>query len=505
MYADSNLNDDPASSSREIIEEATRVGFSSRFLLAEGVGKCPIPIFVIDERHRVTAWNQALAQLTGLDEATMLGSRDHWRAFYPSPRPTLADLVVDGTVETEVERCYHGKYHRSPLLDGGIEVSDFFPGIGGDGRWLFFTAAPLRDPAGRVVGAIETLQDVTSRRRAEAALKESQSFLHQIVDGSSVPTFVIDREHRVTHWNRACEAMTGIAADAIVGSCEQWRAFYPEQRPVMADLILDCALDRDVDRFYHGKFRGSRLIDGAFEAEDFFPQFGDGGRWLFFTAAPLADAAGEFIGAIETLQDITEQKRAEEALRESELNYRLLSITDALTGLFNPRHFRAQIEAEAGRAERYRRPLSVLLLDLDDFKKINDTYGHVEGDRALEAAAAAMRSCLRKNDSAYRYGGEEFAVLLPETPLDAACRFADRLRAAIAQAVVVTPRNVRLGITASIGAAEFAPPESVETLLRRADDGVYAAKRAGKNCVSASVWLPPAPVSPPVATAETAR
>jgi signal transduction histidine kinase len=144
----------------------------------------------------------------------------------------------------------------------------------------------------------------------------SAELLAQILDGDPVPTFVINADHVVTHWNRACEAIIGSPAAAMVGTRNQWRAFYPSERPVMADLIIDGALEQSVAAYYSGKYRRSQLIDGAFEAEDYFPAFQNGGRWLFFTAAPLRDASGKVVGAIETLQDITERKQAEGELRE---------------------------------------------------------------------------------------------------------------------------------------------------------------------------------------------
>ena len=114
----------------------------------------------------------------------------------------------------------------------------------------------------------------------------------QLVAGNPVPTIVIDANHRVTHWNRACAVLTGVSAEEMIGSMEQWRAFYPTSRPIFADLIIDGALDGEVAQFYQGKYRRSALIDGAYEAEDFFPNFGENGRWLYFTAAPVRDAEG---------------------------------------------------------------------------------------------------------------------------------------------------------------------------------------------------------------------
>jgi diguanylate cyclase (GGDEF)-like protein len=252
----------------------------------------------------------------------------------------------------------------------------------------------------------------------------------------------------------------------------------------MADLILRGALEQDVDRFYHGKFRPSTLVRGAFEAEDFFPHFGESGRWLFFTAAPLRDTAGKFIGAIETLQDITEQKRAEQALKESEQRYRTLSITDGLTSLYNSRHFYEQLGHEIERANRYQRPLSLLLLDADNFKQINDTYGHVEGDRVLQILAQVIKSCLRSADSAYRYGGEEFTAILPETGIQSAELLAERLREAFAATPLKLSSGATIHSTVSIGVTQYVSPENIQRFVRRADDGVYQAKRRGKNCVT---------------------
>ncbi len=468
----------------DLLKHVSEPGNSTGIRLTECVERCPIPIFVLDHEHSIVHWNKALETISGIPANKMLGSHDQWRAFYPSQRPTLADLILDGALGSDIEHYYQNKFQKSPLIDGAFEAEDFFPEIGENGRWLFFTAAPLKDSTGQLVGVIETLQDVTTRRRAESALQESRSFLAQIVDGSSVPSFVIDDEHRVTHWNRACEMLTGVAARDMIGTREQWRAFYKSERPVMADLILSGALEQDVDRFYHGKFRPSTLVRGAFEVEDFFPHFGESGRWLFFTAAPLRNAGGKFIGAIETLQDITEQKRAEQALKESEQRYRTLSITDGLTTLYNSRHFYEQLGHEIERANRYQRPLSLLLLDADNFKQLNDTHGHVEGDRVLQTLAQVIKSCLRSADSAYRYGGEEFTAILPETSIQAAELLAERLREAFAATPLKLSSGATIHSTVSIGVTQYVSPENIQRLVRRADDGVYQAKRRGKNCVA---------------------
>lgn len=443
----------------------------------------PVATFVINAQHRVTHWNRACALLTGVPPEKMIGTNEQWRAFYPEARPILADLIVDGALESAVDQFYGGKYQRSALIEGAVEAEDFFPTFGRGGRWLYFTAVAIRDEAGEIVGAIETLQDFTERRLAEAALRDSEAYLSQIVEGSSVATLVINAEHRLTHWNHACELLTGTLACDVLGTTNQWQAFYPTQRPTMADLILDGANESTVDLFYHGRFRPSLLAHGGYEAEDFFPNLGEGGRWLFFTAAPLHNAAGAVVGAIETLQDVSERRRAEEALRESEERYRRLSLTDSLTGLYNSRYLQDRLKSELQRATRYRRPLSLLVLDCDHFKRINDQFGHLEGDKVLQSLAAVIGHCLRRTDSAFRYGGEEFIVLLPEANGEAAWALAERLRNGFADAQVISADGQVIRCTVSIGVVEFAAGDNQNSLIRRADDACYKAKQRGRNCV----------------------
>ena len=451
--------------------------------LTQLVESNPVATIIIDAQHKVIYWNRACEVLTGVAATEVLGGSEQWRAFYDFARPLLADLVVDGAPDATIETYYPGRFRHSALVEHGFEAEDFFPAFGSSGLWLFFTAAPIRNAAGEVIGAIETLQDVTERKRAEAALRNSEAHLAQIVDGSSVATLVIDAEHRITHWNRACEVTTGTLAKDVIGTRDQWKAFYASSRPIMADLVLDAASEREVDRLYHGRYRPSRMIPGGYEAEDFFPHFGEHGRWLYFTAAPLRNADGEVIGAIETLQDVTERRRAEEALRESEERYRNLSQTDSLTGLYNSRYLHERLPAEIERAERYGRPLSLLVLDCDNFKSINDCYGHLEGDKVLISLAEIIGQCLRRTDSAFRYGGEEFVVLLPEAGEQASVALANRLREMFANQKVLSAAGEEIRCTVSIGVSRHVPGDSENSLIRRADEACYGAKGRGKNCV----------------------
>ncbi len=172
---------------------------------------------------------------------------------------------------------------------------------------------------------IQSLQKENDKhRKREAALWMNQERLSQILDNISIPTFVIDNQHRVTHYNKAMETLSGIPADQVIGTNRQWEAFYSAERPTMADLIVDRASNQAISEYYKDSYRKSHVKEGAYEAEGFFPEIGENGKWLFFTAAPLTDPEGSVLGAVETLQDITERKQAEEELIKSERRFRTL-------------------------------------------------------------------------------------------------------------------------------------------------------------------------------------
>jgi PAS domain S-box-containing protein len=278
-----------------------------------------IPTFVINQDHIVIHWNRAIEKLTGYSAADMVGTDRQWKPFWKKKRPSMADVILDQVDEEKIEDLYGKKWRPSELIEGAYEAEIFFPKLGETGKWCWFTAAPIKDPTGKIVGAIETLWDKTKDKLAEEErdqhhreLAEAQKTRAQIIEGSTIPTFVIDKDHVVTHWNRALEKLTGYSANQIIGTRNHWMPFRPRQRPLMADVILDRFEAGQIQKYYGSKWRRSELIEGAFEAEDFFPSLGESGKWCWFTAAPIKDPGGNIVGAIETLWDKTEDKLAEE-------------------------------------------------------------------------------------------------------------------------------------------------------------------------------------------------
>lgn len=235
--------------------------------------------------------NLAMSRLTGLP-AEELARRDFWDLFPAQVRDQGRALLA---------RDDHAARYETLLLTAASEE-----------RWVELSIATetIQGEATFVCSFI----DITERKHAEMAQKQTQQLMTQIIDGDPVPTLVINARHVVTHWNHACEQVIGIPAQSIVGTRRQWSAFYRSERPIMADLIVSGQMEAIVDHYGTKNLRRSPVIEGAYEAEDFFPHMGDQGRWLHFTAAPLRNAHGEIIGAIETLQDVTERKNAEAGL-----------------------------------------------------------------------------------------------------------------------------------------------------------------------------------------------
>ncbi len=224
----------------------------------------------------------------------------------------------------------------------------------------------FRNAAGDIAFALHNIELEEERKRTEEALWESEKNLSQIVQGSSTPIFVIDKNHIVTYWNKACAKLTGISASEVIGTNKQWQAFYAKERQVMADFLVDEMPEKNISKYYIGKYKKSSLIEGAYEAEDFFLDLGEKGKWIFKTAAPLKDRKGKVIGAIETLQDITERVRAEKALQhysknlEDMVDERTKKLQDTQEQLIHKEKLAVLGQLAGGVAHELRNPLGVI-------------------------------------------------------------------------------------------------------------------------------------------------
>jgi PAS domain S-box-containing protein len=168
------------------------------------------------------------------------------------------------------------------------------------------------------------MTDITDRVMAEKTLSESEDRLKKMIEGSSVPIFVIDRNHQVVYWNKAMSACTGVKAKEVIGTSQHWKGFYSAEHPCLADLVVDGAYD-NIAKVYPDIASRSRLLDGAYEAVNFFPSMGEQGKWLHFTASPVYDTRQNIIAALETIIDITDLKLAEETIKSANIKLNALT------------------------------------------------------------------------------------------------------------------------------------------------------------------------------------
>jgi len=279
--------------------------------------------------------------------------------------------------------------------------------------------------------ALETVKSTqmrlfeSERKRSLETKRNMELFLAQIVDGDPVPTLVINAEHKVMHWNKACALITGVSAEEMIGTKRHWSAFYADERPIMADLIISADLE-NLETLYKGMFRRSSVIPDAFEAESFFPGFGENGRWLFFTAAPLRDSAGRVIGAIETLQDVTERKKAEERLRlyqadlEKLVAERTMQLSATKDQLVQSEKLASIGQLAAGVAHEINNPIGFVFSNMGTLEgylaslfTILDAYESAESSFNDPAMLAGMKALRQKVDLAFLK--EDIPLLMGES------------------------------------------------------------------------------------------
>jgi diguanylate cyclase (GGDEF)-like protein len=304
-------------------------------------------------------------------------------------------------------------------------------------------------------GRMLTYTDVTEAARRNDELEALRSAVDQVRYG----VMLLDRDLRAQFINRAFRAMAEFSDE------------FADSKPTFIEILQHgratnayAAPNGDVEAFIARRLELVR--QGTKEPVELR---WSRGRVVRNEITPLPGG-----GRMLTYHDITDLANTAEELER-------LATTDALTGLINRRQFFALTEREWSRVQRYERPLSLLMLDIDAFKSINDRFGHEVGDDVLMRTAAVMREAKRDSDIIARIGGEEFALLLPETDLPGAALFAERLRVACNKIHVLPDRRDR-AISVSIGVAEADPRMSgFDELMRRADEALYAAKRAGRN------------------------
>lgn len=348
----------------------------------------------------------------------------------------------------------------APIRHGGRAVGVLCHEHIGGAREFFVDE---QNTATHLASLVSLALEFAHRRESELELARSLSLLQAAFEATGEAILAVDATGSVTAHNRAAVELWQLTPELLGPAGDRG-----------ARLAHIAAQTLEPELFV----RRAREVFANHEAESVdMVQLRDG-RVIERTSRPQR-LEGQVIGRVWSYRDVTEKKRTEDALRASEAALRELAIRDSLTGLYNRRRVHERLVDELTRAKRTGRPFSVALADLDRFKRINDDHGHQVGDEVLKVFAEELRGRLRGSDIVGRYGGEEFLIVLPETPRDAATHLLDEIRVRTGRERTPLPT-----FTVSIGVAAY--PEdgsSCEALIGVADKRLYDAKRLGRNRV----------------------
>ena len=439
---------------RKRAEEALRKSEEKFRLITENMLDC---VALVDASGAYQYATPSYRETLGYSQEEMVGIKG-FSLIYPDDVERVfkhyMEAIEQGLRETSYEtRLRHKDGHYVP-----IEIR----------------VRSLNDPQGEIIGGVLAARDITKRleleqerKRSQNGLQESEAMFRTLFEAANDSIFLMDNNIFIDCNPKTLEIF-GCTREQIIGQ-PPYR-FSPEVQPDGRNSMekamekINAAIKGQPQIF---EWKHSRYDGTFFDAE------------VSLNAFPSRDK--HYIQAI--VRDITERKQTLEALRKSEERYHELSIVDDLTSLYNSRHFYFQLKDELDRSNRYEQPLTLLVLDLDDFKVFNDTYGHIEGDQVLRRLGQVVNRCLREADHAYRYGGEEFTILLPMTTSEDGAVTAERIRTEFKKEIFSPAPGQEAHLTISIGLAQYKPQEDIKAFVRRVDKLMYQGKKNGKDRV----------------------
>lgn len=396
-------------------------------------------VISVDMEGFITSWNKGSEHLFRYSEEEIIG--EHVSRLYPE---SFHRHLQEDAIPTLLAQGNHG-YDTTLIRKDGSQFA------------ARVSLSVLRDENGAINGMIGYTLDITDQKRAEAELLLSEERFRAIFESTNDCILVWDRQYNYLYANQAAIDHVGTTRDKVVGK-----------------NIRDGL--RHVPDFMH---LWMERIDQVFETkkplrvEDAVP-VGDNTVYSESVLSPIFGNDGSMFAVGVVYRDVTERKFMEDELKR-------LAATDPLTGADNRRSFLEKASYELLRSQRYKHPFALLMLDVDHFKSVNDTHGHKWGDQVLKTIVAKSVKTLRDTDLFGRIGGEEFAIILPETDTQAAIEVSERLRQTLSQIKISTDRGA-IQITVSIGLAIIeSRDDTLDTIMGRADAALYEAKQAGRN------------------------
>jgi diguanylate cyclase (GGDEF)-like protein/PAS domain S-box-containing protein len=402
----------------------------------------PDMIAIIDEHYHIVRANRAMAERLGLTPDECVGK--------------VCYEVVHG-LDCPPEFCPH-TLSQADGRDHAAEVKE--PRLGGE---FLVSVTPLADQQGRRIGSVHVARDITDRKRAEEELRESESKYRTLVENIPQKVFFKDRNCIYVSCNGDYARDLSLNHDEIAGKTDY--DFYPRE---LAD-----------------KYRADdKRVMQSGETEDIEEEYVHDGRQSFIHTikTPVKDEEGSVVGVLGVFWDVTERKQAEEERTRLQAELEVRVITDGLTGLYNHAHFYQRLAEETERSGRYNGGFAVAMMDVDNFKRFNDSRGHQEGDKMLRLVADSIRSGLRGSDLAFRYGGDEFAAILLHADAARARAVMERIKKRLAKGLAQMNDGAASCLSLSAGIACFRDDGSTpDALVRIADTALYAAKWAAQT------------------------
>ncbi|MCB6183566.1 sensor domain-containing diguanylate cyclase [Leeia sp. TBRC 13508] len=310
---------------------------------------------------------------------------------------------------------------------------------------------------------------------------ESTQLAPAVIDNIEAGLFIVDSDFRIVMWNAYLAKHSGIAEEALLGK-HLFEAFpelpqkWLEKKLKGVLLLKNFSFTSWEQRPWLFQFDHNRPITGGIDCMR---------QNCVFT--PLKDPETGLVSFVSvTIFDVTDTAIYQQQLTEALAKLEESNITDGLTGIYNRRYLQQRYHSEFGRASRHGSNLTTIIFDLDHFKRVNDTYGHLAGDEVLKTVAKRVKSLVRALDVVGRYGGEEFALILPDTDLEGGLTLAERIRETIA-ADPVPFGDIEIPVSASLGVSQFSPEmTNYELMVQAADQALYEAKHNGRNQVVAA-------------------
>ncbi|MGN5073998.1 sensor domain-containing diguanylate cyclase [Aeromonas veronii] len=398
-------------------------------------------MFTKDLAGRYTYANQAVLDLFGCTLAELQGQDD--RAFF--------DLEFSDTIQR------NDRLVMEQQLAIAQEEINYLKSTG-EKRCYWTVKKPIHDKDGNLIGLCGISTDITEHKLIEARMAEQHQLLEIILANVDAHIYMKDSLHRFLYVNQKVAELLGLPAEQIINRRD--------------DEVIPAASACQLWRLDNRVFETGELQAGEEMLTD--PEGNQHYYWSVKVPFLLGDGTPTLIGIS---SDITELHQLKEQLHQQ-------SVRDGLTGLYNRRFFFELCEKNLSLDMRHHLTSVLIVLDVDQFKCINDRFGHPLGDSALMHLGRVMQSVLRSEDVLARIGGDEFAILLPNTTLSAAASLAERLRLQVMQSPLPLPDGDKLVITISAGLVENGEGELMESLYARADQMLYQAKQSGRNCVA---------------------